>query len=107
MSPKVREIARRIPHNVETACWAAFFAFVVYFTIFVLPKMSEFQSQRVRVEAIEIAAENASLCEKLHIKRGSNDYNQCLLDVGESGHVQRTSPCPLSAKSGHPYIEAV
>ena len=83
MSPKVREIARRIHHNVETACWAALFAFVVYFTIFVLPKMSEFQSQRVRVEAIEIAAENASLCEKLHIKRGSNDYNQCLLDVGE------------------------
>ena len=37
----------------------------------------------MRVEAIEIAAENASLCEKLHIKRGSNDYNQCLLDVGE------------------------
>ena len=45
-------------------------AFVVYFTIFVLPKMSEFQLQRARVEAIEIAAENASLCEKLHIKRG-------------------------------------
>ena len=80
MSPKVREIARRIHHNVETACWAALFAFVVYFTIFVLP--IEFQSQRVRVEAIEIAAENALLCEKLHIKRGSNDYNQCLLDVG-------------------------
>ena len=83
MSPKIREIARRIHHNIETALWAALFAFVVYFIIFVLPKMPEIQAQRARVEAIEIAAENASLCEKLHIKRGTDDYNQCLLDVGE------------------------
>ena len=83
MSPKIREIARRIHHNIETALYAALFAFVAYFIIFVLPKMPEIQAQRARAEAIEIAAENASLCEKLHIKRGTDDYNQCLLDVGE------------------------
>lgn len=83
MSPKIREIARRIHHNIETALWAALFAVVVYFIIFVFPKMPEIQAQNARVEAIEIAAENASLCGKLHIKRGTDDYNQCLLDVGE------------------------
>jgi hypothetical protein len=82
MSPKVREIAERIHHRIETALWAGLFAFVVYFIIFVLPKMPELQAQRARVEVLEIAAENASLCEKLHIKRGTDDNNLCVLDVG-------------------------
>ena len=59
------------------------FAFVIYFTAFVLPKIPELQAQRARVEVLEIGAENASLCEKLNIKRGTDNYNQCLLDVGE------------------------
>jgi hypothetical protein len=82
MSPKIREIAGRIHHRIETALWAVLFAFAVYFIIFVLPKMPEIQAQRARVEVLEIAAENASLCEKLNIKRGTDNHNQCLLDVG-------------------------
>ena len=82
MSPQIREIARRIHHSIEVALWAALFAFVIYFTAFVLPKIPEIQAQRARVEVLEIGAENASLCEKLNIKRGTDDYNQCLLDVG-------------------------
>jgi hypothetical protein len=59
------------------------FAFVVYFITFVLPKLPEIQAQQARVRAEEVDAENASLCEKLSIKRGTDKFNQCLLDVGE------------------------
>ena len=83
MSPQIREIARRIHHSIEVALWAALFAFVIYFTAFVLPKIPEIQAQKARVEVLEIGAENASLCEKLNIKRGTDNHNQCLLDVGE------------------------
>ena len=31
----------------------------------------------------EFAAENAAFCEKVDLKRGTNKYNQCLLDTGQ------------------------
>src|SRR5262249_59621754 len=83
MATKIWEIAGRIHRNLETALWAALFAFVIYLTIFVLPKMPEIQAEYARVRATEVSAENAWLCEKLSIKRGSDGYNQCLLDVGQ------------------------
>jgi hypothetical protein len=83
MSRKIREIASRVYDNIEIAMWAMLLAFVIYFITFVLPKLPEIQAQRTRVRVEEIGAENASLCEKLSIKRGTDKYNQCLLDVGE------------------------
>jgi hypothetical protein len=83
MSRKIREIASRVYDNIEIAMWAMLFAFVIYVITFVLPKLPEIQAQRTRVRVEEIGAENASLCEKLSIKRGIEKYNQCLLDVGE------------------------
>jgi hypothetical protein len=83
MSPKIRVIASRVYDNIESALWAMLFAFVIYFITFVLPKLPEIQAQSARVRVEEIVAENASLCEKLSIKRGADKYNQCLLDVGE------------------------
>jgi hypothetical protein len=83
MSRKIREIASRVYDNIEIAMWAMLFAFVIYVITFVLPKLPEIQAQRTRVRVEEIGAENASLCEKLSNKRGTDKYNQCLLDVGE------------------------
>jgi hypothetical protein len=82
MSPKIREITSRVYDNVETALWAMLFAFVIYFIAFIVPKMPEIQARGERVRAEEIAAENSSFCEKLGTKRGTEKYNQCLLDVG-------------------------
>jgi hypothetical protein len=83
MSPKFWELARRAHHNVEIALWATLFAFGIFFTVFVLPKLPEIRAQNAIVRVQEINAENALLCEKLGIKRGADTYNQCLLDVGE------------------------
>ena len=83
MSLKAREIASRVYDNIEIAMWAMLFAFVIYFITFILPKLPETAAQRARVRVEEIGAENAALCEKLSIKRGTDGHNQCLLDVGE------------------------
>jgi hypothetical protein len=90
MSTRFWEIARRIHRNVELALWATLFAVVIYLTIFVLPKLPEIHAHNAIVRVQEISAESAWLCEKLNIKRGSDRYNQCLLDVGEfRGKVER------------------
>jgi hypothetical protein len=81
-SSKARELVSRIYDNVEIAFWAMFLAFVVYFVAFILPKVPEIRAQGERIQAEEIAAENASICETLGTIRGTEKYNQCLLDVG-------------------------
>jgi len=83
MSSKLWEIASRIYDNIEIAMWSTLFAFVIYFITLVLPGLPEIQAQIARTRAEEIRAENASLCEKLGIKTGTDKYNRCLLDVGE------------------------
>ena len=80
---KMREIARRVHTNIESAVWATLIAFVIYFITFVLPKLPETQAHRARIRIEEIGKENTSLCEQLGIKRGADSYNQCLLDVGQ------------------------
>jgi hypothetical protein len=70
-------------NHIEIALWAALLAFVIYFLTFVIPKLPETQAQAQRIRAEEIAAENATLCEKLNVKRGTAQHNQCLLDVGQ------------------------
>jgi hypothetical protein len=81
-SNKVWELLSRVYDNVEAALYALAFVLVIYFVAFILPKFPEMQAQWQRIRAEEIAAENASLCQKLDIKRGTEKYNQCLLDVG-------------------------
>jgi hypothetical protein len=83
MSPKTREIVSRVYDHVEIALWAILFAFVVYFIVFTMPNVAETQAQRERIRVQEIAAENEAFCEKLDLRRGTTNYNQCLLDIGQ------------------------
>jgi|SRR6516225_3917772 hypothetical protein len=81
-SSKVREIALRAYDIGETALYATAFALVIYFLAVILPDLPENNARMERVRTIEIAAENALFCEELGTKRGTDQYNQCLLDVG-------------------------
>jgi|SRR5689334_5111132 hypothetical protein len=90
MSTKFWGIVRRIHREVELALWAALFAFGIILTVFVLPKLPEIHAQNAIVRLQQISAEDANLCEKLSIKRGSDGYNQCLLHVGDfRGKVEK------------------
>jgi hypothetical protein len=81
-SLKISKIVGRIYDNVEIALWAMLLAFVMYFVAFIVPNVPEIQARGERIRAEEIAAENALFCEKLGTIRGTEKYNQCLLDVG-------------------------
>jgi hypothetical protein len=90
MSTRFRDIARRVHRNVEIALYATLFAFVIFLTIFILPKLPEIQKQYAIVQIQQISAENSGLCEKLSFKHGSDRYNQCLLHVGDfRGKVEK------------------
>lgn len=87
MSTKIMELAKRVHRNVEVVLWATLLTFVIYVMIFVLPRIPEVQAQNAIVRVQEISAENAWLCEKLSMERGTDRYNQCLLAVGEFRHT--------------------
>ena len=80
---KTREIVNRVHDHLEIALWAILLSFVIYFIVFILPNVSETQAQREIIRVQEIAAENEAFCEKLDLKRGTNKYNRCLLDIGQ------------------------
>jgi len=81
-SLKLSQVISRVYDNVEIALWAMLFAFVIYFVAFILPRLPEIQAQAERIRVEEIAVENASVCEELGAKRGTDNYNRCLLVVG-------------------------
>jgi hypothetical protein len=80
---RILDTVQRAYDHIEIALWAALLAFVIYFIAFVIPGLPELQAQNERIQAQEIAAENATFCEKLNMKRGTDKHNQCLLDVGQ------------------------
>jgi hypothetical protein len=73
----------RLYDYVEAALWATLLAFVLYFTVFIIPKLPEIRSRNERVRVQEIAAENELYCAKLGMKLGTENHNRCLLDLGE------------------------
>jgi hypothetical protein len=80
----------RLYDNVEAALWATLLAFVLYFTVFIIPKLPEIRARNERVRVQEIFAENELYCEKLGMKLGTEKHNQCLLDLGEFRmHVEK------------------
>ena len=79
---RVRKIVERAYDNVKIALCAALFAFVMYFIAFIIPNLRMISAQNQIIRLKEITSENASICEKLGMKLGTEKYNQCLLDVG-------------------------
>jgi hypothetical protein len=80
---KVWETISRVYDNVHAALWATLLAAVIYFAIFVLPKVPAMREQYQRDRAQEIADENALYCKKLNMKGGTAAYNECLLILGD------------------------
>jgi hypothetical protein len=73
----------RIYDNVEIALWSMMLSFVIYFFVFIVPKLPEIRDWAEQVLAKEIAAENAYYCEKFGMEANTQIYEQCLLDLGD------------------------
>ena len=87
---RVRKIVERAYDNVKIALCAALFAFVMYFIAFIIPNLRVISAQNQIIRVKEIATENASICEKLAFKFGTEKHNQCLLDVELSAEGRNT-----------------
>jgi hypothetical protein len=82
-STQIWKIVGRVYDDVESALWAILFAFVIYFIIFIVPRLSEIRAQNLKHLSDEIAAENASYCAKLGMKDDAQKYRQCLMKLGD------------------------
>ena len=83
MPAKLREIAGQVQNNIESALCAILFSLTIYFIAFIMPNASRTQTEMQRIRLLEIAAEEGKFCEKLDMKRGTDKYNQCLLNIGQ------------------------
>jgi hypothetical protein len=77
------QLIGRIYDIVENALWALLAAAVIYFSAFVLPKVPDIRAQIAETRAKEIAEEQAHYCDKLGIQARTQNYNECLLILGE------------------------
>lgn len=63
MNPNtILESIGRIYDNVEIALWSKMLSFVIYFFVFIVPKLPEIGDWAEQVLAKEITAENAYYC---------------------------------------------
>ncbi len=83
ISRKMWEAAGRMYDNVEAALWTSLILFLIYFFVFIVPKLPEVRAQNQRILVQEVAAENESYCTRLGMERGTEKYSQCLLVLGE------------------------
>jgi hypothetical protein len=79
---RIWELISHVYDNVHAALWATLLAFVIYFGIFVIPKIPSLREQYERIRAQEIADENALYCKKLNMKARTQEFNECLLVLG-------------------------
>jgi len=70
-------VVNRISDDAEFLLLAILVSVTIY--LLALPNSSETQMHRT----LEIAAEHAAICEKLGMKRQTDKYDQCLLNIGQ------------------------
>jgi hypothetical protein len=68
-------------HHRQPSCMML--SFVIYFFVFIVPKLPEIRDWAEQGLAKEIAAENAYYCEKIGMKANTQKYEQRLLDLGD------------------------
>lgn len=72
---------QRIYDTVHSALWAFFLASVLFFILFVFPKIPEISLQVEMHRAKTIAAENEACCAKLGMAKGKQKHDECLFEI--------------------------
>ena len=80
-SRKTWAIIHRTYDNVHAALWAALLVFVLYFAVFVAPKLPEAHARAESQRVLEISAEHNFYCEKWEMGAGTLAHSQCMLDL--------------------------
>lgn len=76
-------LVRAVYDEVHLALWAALIAFLLYFAVFVAPKVPELRASAEAAQLQQIAAQNEAYCAKWRMGPGTSMHGDCLSDLGQ------------------------
>ena len=76
-------VVRAVYDEVHLALWAVLTACVIYFAVFVAPKLAELQAAAERHRIAQIAAQDDAYCAKWRMGPASAMHDECLSDLQE------------------------
>ena len=76
-------LVQSIYDYVHLALWATLAAFVVFFLVFVAPRLPEAAARAEAIRVHEIAQENEGYCARWQMGLGTKMHDQCILDLQE------------------------
>lgn len=76
-------LVRAVYDEVHLALWAALIAFLLYFAVFVAPKLPELRAAAEAARVQQIASENEAYCAKWRMGPGTSMHSDCLSDLGQ------------------------
>ncbi len=74
-------LVRAVYDEVHLALWAALTAFLLYFAVFVAPKLPELRAAAEGARLEQIAAQNEAYCVKWNMGPGTSMHSDCLSDL--------------------------
>lgn len=74
-------LVRALCHEAHLALWAALTAFLVYFAVFVAPKLPTLHAAAEQRRLHDIAAENEAYCAKWGMGPATAMHNECVADL--------------------------
>lgn len=74
-------LVRGVYDEVHLALWAALIAFLLYFSVFVAPKLPELRAAAEAAQLQQITAENEAFCAKWRMGPESPMHSECLFDL--------------------------
>lgn len=80
-SDRAMAVLRLVYHEVEVALWAALTAFLVYFAVFVAPKLPTLHAAAEQRRLEDIAGENEAYCAKWGMGPATAMHNECVADL--------------------------
>lgn len=80
-SDSTMKLLRAVHDEVRLALWATLIAFLIYFAVFVAPKLPELRAAAEWTRLQKVAAENEAYCAKWHMGLGTAMHSECLSDL--------------------------
>ena len=76
-------LVQSIYDYVHLALWATLAAFVVFFLVFIAPRLPEAAARAEALRIQEISQENQAYCAKWQMGLGTQMHDQCISDLQE------------------------
>lgn len=80
-SKRLWAIVSQVYDHVNMALWACALALVIFFAVFVAPRLPQAQADAESRRILHDVAENRTLCEHWGLKPDTRMYERCILDL--------------------------